>query len=64
MKDLIKKNDTELEVLLSEKRDALRSFRLNLTGSKTRNVKEGKGVRKEIAQILTLKKERLLGISK
>ncbi|MEK7531655.1 MAG: 50S ribosomal protein L29 [Patescibacteria group bacterium] len=64
MKDLIKKNDNELENLLSEKREALRSFCLNLTGSKTRDVKEGRGVRKEIAQILTLKKQRVLGISK
>lgn len=39
--------------LLSEKRDAERGFRFGITGSKTRNVKEGKSIKKEIARILT-----------
>ncbi len=44
-KDLIK--------LLEEKRDALQNFRFNISGARTKNVKEGKTVRKEIAQIQT-----------
>jgi ribosomal protein L29 len=49
------KNKTEKDLIksLQDKRVALRSFRFNISGSKTRNVKEGRGLRKEIAQILT-----------
>jgi ribosomal protein L29 len=47
------KNKQELAKALYEKRDALRSFRFGEAGSKTRNVKEGSRLRKEIARILT-----------
>ena len=53
-KDLDKKKDTDLNKLLKEKRQSLKSFRFGLSGSKTRNIKEGKLLRKEIAQILTV----------
>ena len=54
MKDFIKKSKSELETLLSEKRLALRNFRFAVSGSNVRNVKEGKGLKKDIARILTL----------
>lgn len=38
---------------LYEKREALRAFRFGEAGSKTRNVKEGNGLRKDIARIMT-----------
>lgn len=44
------------EALLKElvsKREAVRSFRFGSAGSKTRNVKEGKNAKKDIARILT-----------
>ena len=49
------KNKTAQDLLktLQEKRVALQAFRFGSSGSKTRNVKEGRGLRKEIAQILT-----------
>lgn len=47
------KTEKDLVKLLAEKRKALQSFRFNIHGSKTRNVKEGKGLKKEVAQILT-----------
>ena len=53
MSDLIKKTEKELSNLLIEKRKALQTFRFGMSGSKTKNVKEGKNLRKEIAQILT-----------
>ncbi len=43
----------ELHKTLSEKREALRGFKFGNFGGKTKNVKEGQGLRKEIAQILT-----------
>ena len=54
MKDLIKKTEKELNNLLKEKQAALRNFRFALSGSKTRNVKEGAVLRKEIARIFTV----------
>ncbi len=43
----------ELVKSLYEKREALRAFRFGEAGSKTRNVKEGSTVRKDIARIMT-----------
>ena len=53
-KELTAKKDAELQELLKEKREALRVFRFGVAGSKTRNVKEGKNLRKDIARILTV----------
>lgn len=47
------KNQTDLKKLLNDKKEALRTFRFNLAGSKSRNVKEGRSIRKDIARILT-----------
>jgi ribosomal protein L29 len=47
------KTKEDLVKSLYEKREALRSFRFGEAGSKTRNVKEGNALRKEIARILT-----------
>ena len=58
MADLKGKNGIELGKLLVEKREALRAFRFGIAGTKTRNVKEGKSLRKEIARILTERKVR------
>lgn len=43
----------ELVKALYEKRESLRAFRFGEAGSKTRNVKEGAALRKEIARIMT-----------
>lgn len=43
----------DLAKLLREKKEALKTFRFSIAGSKTKNVKEGRGLRKEIARILT-----------
>jgi ribosomal protein L29 len=43
----------DLVKALYEKREALRAFRFGEAGSKTRNVKEGSALRKEIARIMT-----------
>jgi ribosomal protein L29 len=47
------KTKQDLNKTLNEKRTVLRNFRFAVAGSKTRNVKEGKNLRKEIARILT-----------
>ena len=54
IKELKQKNKKELETLLSEKRNALANFRFSVSGSNTRNVKEGATTKKDIARIMTL----------
>ena len=56
MKDLQKKTKDELKKILLEKQEALRGFRFGVSGSKVRNVREGRNVHKEIAQIQTARK--------
>lgn len=53
MKEYAQKTKQELAALLEEKRKALREFRFGSAGSKVRDVKEGRNLRKEIARILT-----------
>lgn len=51
--DFKNKTAEELKRLVSENRQKLQTFRFAMAGSKTKNVKEGKTVRREIAKILT-----------
>lgn len=48
-----KKEYSDLNKELTLKREALRSFRFGIAGSKSRNVREGRGLRREIARYLT-----------
>jgi len=54
MKELKNKSKKELHDLLSSKNEALRAFRFAVSGSNTRNVKEGSALKKDIARIMTL----------
>ena len=49
------KNKTEKEIvkLLNDKREALKNYRFAVSGSKTRNVRDGRNTRKEIARLMT-----------
>jgi len=53
MKDLHDKNEKDLAKTISEKEVGLRTFRFGLSGSKTRNVREGRAIRKDIARLKT-----------
>lgn len=53
MKDLNTKSMADLKKLLTEKRESLQDFRFGSAGSKTRNVKEGRNIKKDIARIMT-----------
>lgn len=53
MSEIRKKTEKELQKTLVEKREALRSFRFDTTGTKIKNVKKGANVKKDIARILT-----------
>ena len=47
------KSKEDLVKTLMEKREALRKLKFGSTGSKTRNVKGGASMRKDIARIMT-----------
>lgn len=53
MKELKDKKIEDLKKMVAEKREALRSFRFGISGSKVKNVKEGRNIKKETARILT-----------
>ena len=53
-KDFSNKTEADLQKMLSEKREALRVFRFGAAGAKTKNVKEGSAIRKDIARIMTV----------
>jgi ribosomal protein L29 len=54
MEDLKGKTENELKQMLKDKTEALRVFRFAMSGSKTKNLKEGMHLKKEIARIMTV----------
>lgn len=57
IRDLREKTKIELDDLLNEKRDALRKFRFEMGHGKTKNTKEGRELKRDIARVITLMKE-------
>ncbi len=53
MADITKQDVAELQKLVNDKREALRVFRFGGAGSRTRDVRAGRMLRKEIAQAMT-----------
>ncbi len=53
MADLKKHSVQDLQKEIAEKREALRLFRFGEAGSRARNVREGRTLRKDIARLLT-----------
>lgn len=63
--DDVKTQSTEkLLATVKEKREALRVFRFGGAGSRTRNVREGRTLRRDVAQILTELKAREMSATK
>jgi ribosomal protein L29 len=54
MSEFKDKNEKDLVKTLLEKEEGLKNFRFGIAGSKVRNVREGRGLRKDIARIKTL----------
>lgn len=52
-KDIINKTSTELNKLVSDKREELRVARFGSAGAKMKNVKAISNIRKDIARMLT-----------
>ena len=53
MADMTKQDVAELQKQITDKREALRVFRFGGAGSRTRDVREGRTLRREIAQAMT-----------
>jgi ribosomal protein L29 len=53
MEDIKTKNEKELQKELAKNRKDLQEFRFDISGSKIRNTKHGKNLKKQIARILT-----------
>lgn len=53
MTDFKKYSVEDLHKEIREKREALRSFRFGGAGSRTRNVREGRTLKRDIARIMT-----------
>lgn len=51
--DITKHSKAELQKLVADKREELRALRFGLAGSKNRNVKAARNLRKEVARALT-----------
>ncbi len=58
LKELKQKTDRELQNLLWENKQKLGKLRFDLSAKKLKNVKEHKELRREIARIATILKER------
>lgn len=64
IKELREKKDLELDKLLAELREELHAMRFKDSGKQLKEVRNIRKVKKDIARILTLKKERQLAASK
>lgn len=53
MADLSKKDIETIQKEIASKREELRAFRFGEAGSRSRNVRLGRTLRKEIAQLMT-----------
>ena len=53
MPEIKKMSDKDLEKHVQEKREALRDFRFGVAGTKIRNIKEGRNLKRIIARLLT-----------
>jgi ribosomal protein L29 len=63
MTDLKQQSVEELQNAITGKREALRVFRFGGAGSRTRNVREGRNLRKDIARLLTEQRQRSISAS-
>lgn len=55
--EMRKKSKTQLQKLLSERQEDLRSLRFALVSGKLKNIKEIRETKKDIARILTILRE-------
>lgn len=64
MADFKKYSVEDLHKEVAQKREALRAFRFGGAGSRTRNVREGRTLRRDIARMMTELSKRKIANSK
>ena len=64
MADIKNRSIEDLQKEVADKRESLRVFRFGGAGSRSRNVKEGRTIKKEIARLMTELTARKLATSK
>jgi len=57
-KELRQKSGDDLSNMVKAGRASLRTFRFSISGSKTKNVREGRNTRRDLARTLTILKEK------
>ncbi len=60
VRELREKSQAELQKLLEDSRERLRQLRFDLAAGKVKNVREIRMIKKEIARILTILKEKII----
>lgn len=60
IKEIREKNDKELIKMLAEKRESLRDIRFKIASNQYKNMKGISFLKKDIAKVLTVMKERIL----
>jgi len=58
LKELKAKSETELKKILASSREKLRDFRFKVSQNQLKNIREVREIKKKIAKILTLLKEK------
>jgi len=53
MKEYKEKSIEELRKIIADKRNSMRDFRFGSTGSKIKNVKLGRTLKKDVARVMT-----------
>ncbi len=64
MADISKQDVAEIQKSIADKHEALRAFRFGGAGSRSRNVREGRTLRRDIARMLTELRARDLAVGK
>ena len=57
-KELQQKSKSELQKILADSREKLRQLRFDLAAGKVKNVREVRKIKKDIAKVLTLLKQK------
>ncbi len=57
--DIRSKTKEDLETMIKDKREALKNFRFGISGSRVKNVKEARTIRKDIARAITALNEKI-----
>ena len=56
--DIKSKTKEDLEIMVKDKREALKNFRFGISGSRVKNIKEARTLRRDIARAITFLRQK------